>query len=45
VRTIETIQLGQAQTPFLKQGDRVRIEMFGEDGQSIFGAIDQVVGG
>jgi fumarylacetoacetate (FAA) hydrolase len=45
VRTIETIQLGQAQTPFLKQGDRVRIEMFGEDGQSIFGAIDQAVGG
>jgi len=45
VRTIETIQLGKAQTPFLKQGDRVRIEMFGEDGQSIFGAIDQVVGG
>ena len=45
VRTIETIQLGQAQTPFLKQGDRVRIEMFGADGQSIFGAIDQAVGG
>ena len=45
VRTIETIQLGQAQTPFLKQGDRVRIEMFGADGLSIFGAIDQVVGG
>ena len=45
VRTIETIQLGKAQTPFLKQGDRVRIEMFGEDGQSIFGAIDQAVGG
>jgi fumarylacetoacetate (FAA) hydrolase len=45
VRTIETIQLGQAQTPFLKQGDRVRIEMFGEDGLSIFGAIDQVLGG
>jgi len=45
VRTIETIQLGKAQTPFLKPGDRVRIEMFGEDGQSIFGAIDQAVGG
>ena len=44
VRTIETIQLGKAQTPFLKRGDRVRIEMFGEDGQSIFGAIDQAVG-
>ena len=44
VRTIETIQLGKAQTPFLKRGDRVRIEMFGDDGQSIFGAIDQAVG-
>jgi fumarylacetoacetate (FAA) hydrolase len=44
VRTIETILLGKPQTPFLKRGDRVRIEMFGEDGQSIFGAIDQAVG-
>ena len=45
VRTIETLQLGKPQTPFLKRGDRVRIEMFGEDGQSIFGAIDQAVEG
>ena len=27
----------------LKTGDRVRIEMFGEDGMSLFGAIDQQV--
>ncbi len=44
VRTIETIQQGKAQTPFLKRGDRVRIEMFDAEGQSIFGAIDQKVG-
>ncbi|MFY9816464.1 MAG: 2-keto-4-pentenoate hydratase, partial [Pseudolabrys sp.] len=32
---------GKASTPFLKFGDRVRIEMFDEAGQTIFGAIDQ----
>jgi len=30
-------------TPFLKFGDRVRIEMFDAQGKSIFGAIDQTV--
>jgi len=45
LRTIETLQLGKPQTPFLKRGDRVRIEMFDAAGQSIFGAIDQTVGG
>ncbi|MBM3557996.1 MAG: 2-keto-4-pentenoate hydratase, partial [Alphaproteobacteria bacterium] len=34
---------GQAATPFLRFGDRVRIEMLDEAGRSIFGAIDQVV--
>ena len=29
-------------TPFMRFGDRVRIEMLGRDGASIFGAIDQV---
>jgi len=43
VRTIETIKGGKAVTPFLKFGDRVRIEMFDEQNRSIFGAIDQVV--
>jgi fumarylacetoacetate (FAA) hydrolase len=42
-RALEMIASGAAQTPFMKFGDRVRIEMFGADGQSIFGAIDQVV--
>lgn len=42
-RSIEVIDSGSAQTPFLKFGDRVRIEMLDTDGRSIFGAIDQVV--
>jgi fumarylacetoacetate (FAA) hydrolase len=42
-RVVETILTGSAKTPFLKSGDRVRIEMLGSDGQSIFGAIDQTV--
>jgi fumarylacetoacetate (FAA) hydrolase len=42
-RVVETLLDGAAKTPFLKSGDRVRIEMPGADGQSIFGAIDQTV--
>jgi fumarylacetoacetate (FAA) hydrolase len=44
LRTVETITDGQPRTPFLKAGDRVRIEMLGGDGVSLFGAIDQTVG-
>ncbi len=43
LRTIETINDGKPSTSFLKFGDRVRIEMRDSDGQTIFGAIDQVV--
>lgn len=43
IRTIETIRDGQPRTPFLRFGDRVRIEMQDRHGASIFGAIDQVV--
>jgi fumarylacetoacetate (FAA) hydrolase len=43
VRMVETISQGAAKTPFMRFGDRVRIEMFDPDGQSIFGAIDQKV--
>jgi fumarylacetoacetate (FAA) hydrolase len=43
VRTVETLRSGKAATPFLKFGDRVRVEMFDEQGRSIFGAIDQAV--
>ena len=42
-RMVETIRSGSPKTPFLKSGDRVRIEMLGADGQSVFGAIDQSV--
>jgi fumarylacetoacetate (FAA) hydrolase len=43
VRMYETIETGKPQTPFLKFGDTVRIEMFDRDGQSLFGAIEQRV--
>jgi fumarylacetoacetate (FAA) hydrolase len=42
-RMIETIEKGAPETPFLRFGDRVRIEMRDADGRSIFGAIDQRV--
>jgi fumarylacetoacetate (FAA) hydrolase len=42
-RMVETILTGAAKTPLLKSGDRVRIEMLGADGASVFGAIDQAV--
>jgi len=42
-RMLETIEKGKPETPFLRFGDRVRIEMKLPDGQSIFGAIDQKV--
>lgn len=40
-RAIETLDEGAAKTPFLRFGERVRIEMFDAAQQSIFGAIDQ----
>jgi fumarylacetoacetate (FAA) hydrolase len=43
VRMYETIESGKPQTPFLKFGDTVRIEMFDREGKSLFGAIDQIV--
>jgi fumarylacetoacetate (FAA) hydrolase len=42
-RMIETINDGAPRTPFLRFGDRVRIEMLDALGRSIFGAIDQTV--
>ncbi len=43
LRCVESIELGAPQTPFLKYGDCVRIEMTDAQGQSIFGAIEQRV--
>jgi fumarylacetoacetate (FAA) hydrolase len=42
-RSLEQIADGQPRTPFLRFGDRVRIEMLDASGQSLFGAIDQKV--
>ena len=42
VRCLETIADGKPHTPFMRFGDRVEIEMFDEQGASIFGKIDQV---
>ena len=39
-RAVEELSEGAATTPFLKFGDRVRIEMRDAAGQSVFGAID-----
>ena len=42
-RTVEMLREGKATTPFLRFGDRVRIDMEDASGRSIFGAIDQWV--
>lgn len=42
-RAREMIEVGQPRTPFLKAGERVRIEMLDATERSIFGAIDQLV--
>jgi len=42
-RTVETILGGKPVTPFMRFGDRVRIEMLDDAGHSVFGAIDQRV--
>ncbi len=43
IRTVETIRGGEAKTPFLKAGDRVKIWMEDERHHPIFGTIDQDV--
>ena len=43
VRMVEKIQTGEMTTPFLKDGDIVRIEVRDDAGHNIFGAIEQVV--
>jgi fumarylacetoacetate (FAA) hydrolase len=42
-RVREVLELGAAKTPFMKVGDRIRIEMLDDQGRSLFGAIDQRV--
>jgi fumarylacetoacetate (FAA) hydrolase len=43
VRMVEKILEGEMKTPFLKDGDTVRIEVKDDKGHSIFGAIEQTV--
>jgi len=43
VRMLETINQGEAKTPFMKFGDRIKIEMLNANQENIFGAIDQTV--
>ncbi len=43
LRMVETLATGAPQTPFLKVGDTVRIDMHDISGHSIFGAIEQTV--
>jgi fumarylacetoacetate (FAA) hydrolase len=42
-RTVEALEHGAPRTPFMKFGDRVRIEMLDREGRSIFGAIEQTI--
>lgn len=42
-RVLEILDRGEAVTPFMGYGDRVRIEMRDNQGKSIFGAIEQEV--
>ncbi len=42
-RMLETLESGQPTTPFMRFGDRVRIELFDDAGRSVFGAIEQTV--
>jgi fumarylacetoacetate (FAA) hydrolase len=45
LRTIEHIQHGAPKTGFLQHGDRVEIDMLDGKNHTIFGRIEQVVGG
>lgn len=43
IRAIEQVNTGTISTPFLKYGDKVRIEVKDDQGNSIFGTLDQKV--
>lgn len=42
-RTAEKARIGKARTPFLKPGDKIRINAVDADNRSVFGAMEQVV--
>lgn len=43
IRGMEIVKYGEAKTPYLHFGERIRIDMLDDDGGSIFGAIDQKI--
>ena len=43
IRMIETIESGKPSTSFMQFGDRIAIEMLDENGESIFGRIEQTI--
>jgi fumarylacetoacetate (FAA) hydrolase len=43
IRMLEVIAEGKPITPFMSFGDRIRIDMLDKSGNSIFGAIEQVI--
>ena len=42
-RAREFLESGEAKSPFMKFGDVVRLEMFHDDGRTMFGAIEQTI--
>lgn len=43
LRADETLEFGEAKTPFLSIGDTVQMEIFDKSGKTIFGRIDQTI--
>lgn len=43
IRMLEIIADGKPSTPFMIFGDKIRVEMFNPEGESIFGAIEQTI--
>ena len=43
IEWIEIIADGKPSTPFMSYGDTIRVEMFDQQGDSIFGAIEQKI--
>ncbi|WP_321969199.1 fumarylacetoacetate hydrolase family protein [Paraburkholderia tropica] len=41
IRALERLRYGESRTPWLAYGERLRFEMFGLDGQSVFGTLEQ----
>lgn len=42
-RTLEKLDSGESTTPFMKFGDKVKIEVKNADGKTVFGSIEQTV--